>query len=1083
MKKLKTFLCRSQYFFIIGLLSILYLLLPFSAQAEFFISEDVNEDTVWSVDQSPYIIENSIAINKDATLTINPGVVVKFMDSTSVGVFGKIQAQGEGENRVVFTSFYDDEYGGDTDIEEGFEEAEDIEASVGDWEGIYFLSEDSDSSFEDVLLRFGSVGLSLQNTYLKTKNIEIENGLDGIEIRNSKLEANDLKISNVTRYGLVAYDASTLKGGNLHIESIDYPVNILSNSSVDFKSIEIINSNKTAISIFNKSNLETESLNISKVDSGYGLEIFNEASIVSDFLYIDGVENSESVILFNNSTLSSKKANIKNGQYGVVLFNGGNLDLSNGEISGFEYSAVEVYNSDEPYNKNQISFDLMDIKANDIGLGVYTNNSEFILKRISVYDNVSFGALVFSSEILDFANVWWGDKTGPLNEIENPEGKGNAIYGDVFFIPFLKNKPAKNVPLIIIPGITGSYLYKNYDDEKEIWPNVNKIILPFGDTYLNDLALDSSGKENKDFPMRVGDIIRNARLDTLLVKQDSHIFDYFIDYFLNNGYEEGKDLFVFPYDWRFSNVDTAMLLNDKINQIILDTGVEKVDIASHSMGGIVTKTFIRDFGNQKLNKVVFMGTPHLGAPKGAKALLYGDDLGIKALRETVSVLNQKRIKFISQNMPAIYELIPSRKYFSVGNGYLKILGGDIDFMNYEESVNFLFSKEINQPLYTKADVLHSSIDDIDFGDIDVSNVSGCGGGTIARLDIIPEKNIGPFKFKEDFDLSFTNGDTTVPLVSANGVDVSDKYFVNNISHGEMPSSGSIPELAYKIIKDEDTSTFSKDDSVCTPIEGDILSKHSPIDLHIYDENENHAGPDEYGNIENSIPGVVYELIEDKAFVYLPKGSDYRIEGDATDNGDFDLAIKNVNGDTVNYTRYWQGVDINTNSQIKLFINSGTYSSVVLDSDGDSEYETTLTDFKDLDKNQSYLDYAYDEFINEHQSEEGVSTFGSMKKKEEIEIEIKNPILGLNIFLPKNIIEENKTVDVQNVLENQKENEVEKNKEIEGERIQNEIIEENNPLIAQVGETNIPSRTISVILSFSTLCLITALVKRYYFKVK
>ncbi len=1077
MKKLKTFLCRSQFIFMIGLLSILYLLLPFSAQAEFFISEDINEDTVWSVDQSPYIIENSIAINKDATLTINPGVVVKFMDSTSVGVFGKIQAQGEGENRVVFTSFYDDEYGGDTDIEEGFEEAEDIEASVGDWEGIYFFSEDDDSSFEDVLFRFGSVGLSLQNTYLKTKNIEIENGLDGIEIRSGKLDTNDLKISDVTRYGLVVYTNSILKGDSLYIEDVYYPINIFSDSSLGFKNVEIVNSNKTAISIFNKSHLKAESLIVSKVSSGYGLEIFNESSIVSDSLDIDGVKNNESVILFNNSSLYSKKANIKNGQYGVVLFNGGNLDLSNGEISGFEYSAVEVYGSNEPYRKNQISFDLMDIKANDIGLGVYTNNSEFVFKRTSVYDNISFGVLAFSSEILDFTNIWWGDKTGPLNEIENPKGKGNAIYGDVLFIPFLKSKPTKNVPLIIIPGITGSYLYKDYDDEKEIWPNVEKLVFNINkDSFLDDLALDSLGKENKDFPMRVGDIIRNARLDTLLVKQDSHIFDYFIDYFLNNGYEEGKDLFVFPYDWRFSNVDTAMLLNDKINQIILDTGVEKVDIASHSMGGIVTKTFIRDFGNQKLNKVVFMGTPHLGAPKGAKALLYGDDLDIDFLGK--SLLNQERLKFISQNMPAIYELIPSRKYFSVGSGYLKILGGDIDFMNYEESVNFLFSKEINQPLYTKADILHSSIDDIDFGDIDVSNVVGCGKGTISRLDIRLKVGIKRFTLKKDFDLSFTDGDTTVPLVSANGVDVSDKYFVNNISHGEMPSSGSIPELAYKIIKDEDTSTFSKDDSVCTPIEGDILSKHSPIDLHIYDEDGNHAGPDEYGNIENSIPGVVYELIEDKAFVYLPKGKDYRIEGSATDNGDFDLAIKNVSGDTVNYTRYWQGVIINTNSQVKLSLNSGTYSSMILDIDGDSDYETTLIDFKDLGKDQSYLDYAYDEFINEHQSEEGISTFGSMKKKEEIEIEIKNPILGLNIFLPKNKIEENKTADVQNVLENQKEN-----KDMVYDEVQNEIIEENNPLIAQAGETNIPSRTIVVILSFSTLCLITAIVKRYYFKVK
>jgi dynein heavy chain len=31
-------------------------------------------------------------------------------------------------------------------------------------------------------------------------------------------------------------------------------------------------------------------------------------------------------------------------------------------------------------------------------------------------------------------------------------------------------------PVILIPGITGTYLYKNYDDKGEIWPNLLKIL-------------------------------------------------------------------------------------------------------------------------------------------------------------------------------------------------------------------------------------------------------------------------------------------------------------------------------------------------------------------------------------------------------------------------------------------------------------------------------------------------------------------------------------------------------------------------------------------------------------------------------
>src|SRR3989338_11196510 len=57
-----------------------------------------------------------------------------------------------------------------------------------------------------------------------------------------------------------------------------------------------------------------------------------------------------------------------------------------------------------------------------------------------------------------------------------------------------------------------------------------------------------------------------------------HTYNNLIDTLKANGYVEGKDLFVFPYDWRQSNVITANLLKKRIGQIKTICDCDKVDI-------------------------------------------------------------------------------------------------------------------------------------------------------------------------------------------------------------------------------------------------------------------------------------------------------------------------------------------------------------------------------------------------------------------------------------------------------------------------------------------------------------------------
>ncbi|MBI4744211.1 MAG: RHS repeat protein, partial [Actinobacteria bacterium] len=86
------------------------------------ISDHVLTNTTWTKDGSPYIISPNYAlyhdtftINLGATLTIEPGVIVKIeAPEVHINIEGTLIAEGIADNKIVFTSIADDSYGGDT---------------------------------------------------------------------------------------------------------------------------------------------------------------------------------------------------------------------------------------------------------------------------------------------------------------------------------------------------------------------------------------------------------------------------------------------------------------------------------------------------------------------------------------------------------------------------------------------------------------------------------------------------------------------------------------------------------------------------------------------------------------------------------------------------------------------------------------------------------------------------------------------------------------------------------------------------------------------------------------------------------
>jgi triacylglycerol esterase/lipase EstA (alpha/beta hydrolase family) len=58
---------------------------------------------------------------------------------------------------------------------------------------------------------------------------------------------------------------------------------------------------------------------------------------------------------------------------------------------------------------------------------------------------------------------------------------------------------------------------------------------------------------------------------------------------------------------------TAPQIADKIARIERDTGASQVVIVAHSMGGLVTRSYIRAFGPSRVRRLVTIGTPYAGS--------------------------------------------------------------------------------------------------------------------------------------------------------------------------------------------------------------------------------------------------------------------------------------------------------------------------------------------------------------------------------------------------------------------------------------------------------------------------------------
>lgn len=219
-------------------------------------------------------------------------------------------------------------------------------------------------------------------------------------------------------------------------------------------------------------------------------------------------------------------------------------------------------------------------------------------------------------------NLWFGNPERTHTETLKP-----TI--DIDYLYITSGNMVESYPLIIIPGLGASW----------------------------DVGAMLTGSENGDWK----------------IPSFVSVYDGLKNSLVNAGYFDSgdkKNLFTFSYDWRKPLSALAERLNTYIETNI--SPGEKVNIVGHSMGGLVARAYAQTYGGSRINKIVTVGTPNMGAVsaygpwEGAVALddSWWSKIALELTTHFGFVMGESPVQTIQRLVPSLKDLLPTFDYLS-----------------------------------------------------------------------------------------------------------------------------------------------------------------------------------------------------------------------------------------------------------------------------------------------------------------------------------------------------------------------------------------------------------------------------------
>jgi hypothetical protein len=167
-------------FLFLGAFTSAYRLVPIAKAT--YVEGTITQDTIWTLVDSPFIVRDNIIVNPGATLTIEPGVQVRFGDNFSLLVNGGIVADGTSDKLIQFTS-------------------DDANASTGAWRTIQ-INGALQSSITNCIVEYGQTGITLDGGSLNLQNDSVRYNWNGTVLNSGSIIIENDEIANNTMDGI-----------------------------------------------------------------------------------------------------------------------------------------------------------------------------------------------------------------------------------------------------------------------------------------------------------------------------------------------------------------------------------------------------------------------------------------------------------------------------------------------------------------------------------------------------------------------------------------------------------------------------------------------------------------------------------------------------------------------------------------------------------------------------------------------------------------------------------------------------------------------------------------------------------------
>ncbi|MEM9292515.1 MAG: hypothetical protein AAGD01_12610 [Acidobacteriota bacterium] len=376
-------------------------------------------------------------------------------------------------------------------------------------------------------------------------------------------------------------------------------------------------------------------------------------------------------------------------------------------------------------------------------------------------------------------------------------------------------------PLVAVPGLFGSKLYYFATPVKgpfDVWPTDDPSVAEY-------LACDSSG----------------APLYSEVKVTGIDGYDKMFLWLKEKGYsEDDGNLVKAPYDWRLDletvvgsdTSDDLISGQPPLAKTISDAaGSSKVDILCHSMGCLATMTYLKNYGFDKIHRIIFLAPPLLGTVESYYRLVCG--AGPSAAK---NIGNEEWAELFS-NMQGVYQIGPGQELTSLlGGSFVEVIynwgsttvDAKLDFQgayNLSDDSAVKYIKSMNLDLLQAAGSWRESVDtwldgsgnQIDdfgyllYGVIDDSTISGIAPYYYTESSSVLPDSTGIYR---------ATGDQNVLTAGLADLAALGHYQFDDCDHMEMANCKLTIDTAVSILQGNPPSqtTFTCDDDACGKID-------------------------------------------------------------------------------------------------------------------------------------------------------------------------------------------------------------------------------------------------------------------------